>query len=325
MGDADMIDVVIAWVDGDDPSHKAKRRMYMPSEMSQSDDIGGSTRFASRGEILFCVGSVLRFAPFVHKVYIVTDSQRPDLDAFLHKNFPDNRIPIEIVDHKVLFRGYEQYLPTFNSLSIETMLYRVPGLEERFIYFNDDFFITSPLREDDWFDADGKAVCYGHKFSSAFARLLRRLKPARNGHKPFGYKDAMLNAADVAGSPYFWYIPHAPIPLLRSWYVDFYERHPEMLEANIRYRFRNPVQFNPQVLFYILAGREGRCVIRSAKGLVEFFKPKPEKKGYMAKKLAEADSRDRLLFACINSLDKASESDYELFKAWVSSRLDVKF
>ena len=94
-----MIDVVIAWVDGDDPSHKAKRRMYMPSEMSQSDDIGGSTRFASRGEILFCVGSVLRFAPFVHKVYIVTDSQRPDLDAFLHKNFPDNRIPIEISAH----------------------------------------------------------------------------------------------------------------------------------------------------------------------------------------------------------------------------------
>ena len=29
---------------------------------------------------------------------------------------------IRIVDHREIFRGYEQLLPTFNSLAIETML-----------------------------------------------------------------------------------------------------------------------------------------------------------------------------------------------------------
>ena len=113
------IDIVITWVDGDDPAHKNKKNLHLTGKNETShDDIAGATRYRSTGEIFYCVASILRYAPWVHKIYIVTDNQDPHVDEFVARNFPENKTPIEIVDHTVIFRGYEQYLPTFNSLSI---------------------------------------------------------------------------------------------------------------------------------------------------------------------------------------------------------------
>ena len=44
------IDAVIAWVDGNDPAHKAKRHRYSKPEEISNDDIGGDIRFTSIGE-----------------------------------------------------------------------------------------------------------------------------------------------------------------------------------------------------------------------------------------------------------------------------------
>ena len=127
------IDAVITWVDGDDPNHRMKRRKYACADELTNDDVGGEIRYRSVGEIRYCVASILRFAPFVRKIFIVTDGQDPKLDGFISRNFPDNEKKIEIVDHKVIFQGYESCLPVFNSLAIETMLWRIPGLADRFI------------------------------------------------------------------------------------------------------------------------------------------------------------------------------------------------
>ena len=68
-------------------------------------------------------------------------------DKIAEKKYPT----VSIVDHKDLFEEYSEYLPTFNSLSIETMLYRIPGLAEQFIYFNDDFFLANNTKLEDFF------------------------------------------------------------------------------------------------------------------------------------------------------------------------------
>lgn len=323
-----MTDIVILWVDGDEPGLRAKRESYMARNgiKTVSDDINGSTRYSDKGEIYFCIGSILRFTDFVRKIFIVTDNQRPTrLEEFLSLNFPGNKVPIEIVDHKILFRGYEQYLPTFNCNSIETMMYRIPGLGEDFVYFNDDVFLTSRIREEDWFTADGKAVCYARRFGSAAARLLKWLKPKKDGHKPIGHKDVMLNSADIAASRYFWYFPHVPLAVCRSWYEDFYKEHPDIIIRNIKDRFRSPVQFNPQQLFYIYGEKQGRCVIKSPKGRSVFFKPENGKGDgrYMMKKIAEADSGEGLLFGCISSMDKGSEKDFAIFNEWACRKIGL--
>lgn len=322
-----MVDIVILWVDGDEPALKAKREAYMAGHGigTVTDDINGSTRYSDKGEIYYCIGSILRFTDFVRKIFIVTDNQKPPgLDAFLAADFPGNAVPIEIVDHKDIFRDHLQYLPTFNCNSIETLMYRIPGLGENFVYFNDDVFLTAPMKEEDWF-IDGKAVCYANRFSSTLARIIKWLKPKKDGHKPIGHKDVMLNSAEMASSGHFWYFPHIPLPVCRSWYEEYYGKHPEAIIRNIEDRFRSPVQFNPQQLFYIHAQKEGRCVIKSPKGLSVFFKPENGKGDgrYMLKKIAEAESRPGLKFGCISSLDKGSEKDAEIFNDWACKRIGL--
>ncbi|MDE6534701.1 MAG: Stealth CR1 domain-containing protein [Muribaculaceae bacterium] len=72
------IDAVILWVDGGDPALAAKRRQYSAGTQAEShDDIAGATRYADNGEIKWCVRSIERFAPWIRKIYIVTDGQDP--------------------------------------------------------------------------------------------------------------------------------------------------------------------------------------------------------------------------------------------------------
>jgi len=318
------IDVVITWVDGDDPAHRARRARFVRGDEAAHDDIAGETRFREAGEIAFCVASVLRFAPFVRKIFIVTDNQAPRLNGFIGANFPDNRTPIEIVDHTVIFRGYEQYLPTFNSLSIETMLWRIPGLAEHFVYMNDDFMIISPLAREDFFDSRGLPLCYADNYSTLWAETLRALKPRRHSHKPFGFKDSMLNALYVAGrQPHFPHIEHTPLPLRRSFFERFYTEHPEAMERNIRHRFRDASQFNPQSLFYTIAQRDGDCITVPTEGTFVYMKPKDKKK-YVTEKLKRFDASAAAKFCCINSLDKASAEDRRAVSDWLCRRIRLK-
>lgn len=320
-----MTDVVIAWVDGDDPMHKRKKAAYLtPNKEVNFDDVAGEARYKSTGEIYYCVASVLRYAPWVRKIFIVTDNQNPHVDEFVARNFPGNNVPIELVDHTVLFRGYEQYLPTFNSLAIATMLWRIPGLSDRFLYFNDDVFLTAPVEEDMWF-SDSKTYIYAERFSALWARLLRWGKHLGKSHKVFGHKDPMLNSADILRSNYFFLFPHAPVPMRRTWYEAFYAEHPHLLKHNICHRFREPSQFSAPTLFYVSDHRAGKLEVRSPKGLVCFLKPSAKRTdNYMARKIAEADANKTLKFGCINSLSETTAEEQEMFKQWITKKLGVE-
>lgn len=320
------IDIVITWVDGDDPRHKRKRESFLSGKGEENfDDIAGATRFRSLGEIAFCVGSILRFAPFVHKIFIVTDNQDPHLEDFISYNFPDNRIPVEIVDHKVIFRGYEQYLPTFNSLSIETMLYRIPGLSENFVYFNDDFLLTAPLVPEDWIE-DGKPVLYGYWHNTFTARLCRMFGRLKKGHTAFKFRDSMLNAADVLGGKADWKffrIVHSPLVMKKSLCENYYKAHPEVLIRNIKHHFREKSQFNPQTLFQTIMAYSGDCVIRSNRDCVLYMKPEPSRPDKFEKYRKNMEENKTAKFCCINSLDQGTEAQQQFIRNWVEQRLSV--
>ena len=127
------IDAVIAWVDGSDPVLNEKRNTYLGRSDSSSLRSGAhSTRFASDNEIRYCVLSIMKFAPFIRNIYIITDGQDPDLYDDIKKYFPERLSSFRVIDHKEIFEGYEQYLPTFNSISIGHMIWRIKGLSDNF-------------------------------------------------------------------------------------------------------------------------------------------------------------------------------------------------
>jgi hypothetical protein len=174
-----------------------------------------------------------------------------------------------------------------------------------------------------WFDGD-KTRIYADRFPALWARMLRWGKHLGKKHKVFGHKDPMLNSADILHSGYFYLFPHAPVPMHRTWYEDFYAEHPDLLDRNIRHRFREPSQFSAPNLFYLSAHRAGRLERRSPKGTTCFFKPSVKKTGgYMARKIAEADANKMLKFGCINSLGETTVEEQEMFKQWITKKLDV--
>lgn len=323
------IDIVITWVDGDDPAHKAKRRKFLGSGRGETfEEVAAPTRFRSVGEIYFCIASILRFAPFVHHIYIVTDAQDPHADEFAKRYFPDSHIPITVVDHREIFRGYEDQLPTFNSLSIETMLWRIPGLSERFVYFNDDVLLVAPVSPSDWFDENGRPVVYGYWHSTLTARLTRWFRLPKHGHRPFHYKDSMLNAADIIGGEArcrFVRMIHSSLPLLRSFFERFYREHPDLLLANARWRFRNNHQFNPQSLFITQQALQRVCILKPQGDTVIYLAPRPDRLEKCAAALRRAVANTKAKFCCVNSLDMGTPQQQRDIVAWISQRLGIDF
>jgi hypothetical protein len=319
----DRIDAVITWVDGDDPRHKAKRQAFTSPEMVAEEHVAGATRFSSLGEIFYCVASINRFAPWINKIYIVTDEQNPQLEPFLEQHFPQGYIPIEIIDHKTIFRGYEEYLPTFNSISIESMTWRIPGLSDKFIEFNDDLILAAPVTPEDFFGNEG-VVCYAEKKSYILTALTRLFKRSKSGSRAVSYKGTMLNAAALVGNHrYFLKMDHTPKGLLRTLYEEYFTSNREALLRNISHRFRHASQYNPQQLQYLLLHKQGLCNLRPVKGNLLYLKPK---KGleYIEKKLAKFSQNSSARFGCFNSLDMACEEGRNKIVAWIKERIGLE-
>lgn len=316
------IDLVITWVDGQDARHKAKRRFYSDggSELER-DDIGGDTRFNSVGEIYYCVASYIKYAPFIRKIYIVTDSQDPKVEEFLIQHFRKEDIPpIEILDHKVIFKGYENFLPVFNSLAIETMLWRIPDLSEHFIYSNDDVLLVGPTSVEDFF-TDGKANAYGYWHLAWTARFLRKVR----FHKKFSFRDSMLNSAILRKSARFYRIAHTPHAMRKSILQKYYRKHPEHLITNISHRFRHSSQHNPQVLSYLLGVEAGKVETIDSKGKYKYLGPKPDRSpDYVEKVIGEFYRNDVSKFLCVNSLDQNTESERKLIEKYIRQCLGLK-
>lgn len=318
------IDAVITWVDGNDKEHERMRLKYGNSKIFNAEDVAGNTRYASAGEIYCCIASINRFAPWINKIYIVTDGQDPQATAYIKGHFPNGQVPIEIVDHRTIFKGYEEFLPTFNSISIESMTWRIPLLSEHYIEFNDDFFLSAPVSPDDFFLNNENVVCYGKMYSSLLVRISRMFKRRKDGSKKVTFKETMLNAASLLGGRFFFIkIYHTPRALLKSVYEEFFNEHPELLTQNISYRFRDYRQFNPQEIQYLLLHDSKRCILKSAHKNLLYLKPKADIR-YSEKKLKLFDKRCEFKFLCVNSLDNTGKDVQRLITSWIEKRIGLK-
>ena len=177
------------------------------------------------------------------------------------------RLNVVVVDHRQIFAGFEQYLPTFNSTSIESLLYRIPGLSDRFVYFNDDIFLIQPTKLSDFFDGNipklrGKLFLrYG---------LLRSLLPWILPRSAFpvgmvGIRRAMRHELPrsiltVAMTS------HAPYPIIKKDFAAMIETN-NRLERNVRYRFRNQSQFISIALYATLGCHKRQVQLVSPDGL----------------------------------------------------------
>ncbi len=135
------MDIVITYVDGNDPVWKMDYEKYTNVPVMQK-------RFRDWGTLKYLLRGIEVNMPFIRNVYLVVShpSQVPEW-ADLSE--------LRIVLHKDIIPA--EYLPTFNCNPIEMHLHRIEGLDEEYIYFNDDLFPLLPCRPEDFF-RDGKGV-----------------------------------------------------------------------------------------------------------------------------------------------------------------------
>ena len=255
------IDAVITWVDGSDEDYKKKIENHLTTSTNYKK------QYLQANEIEYCVKSILKFAPFVRRIFIVTDNQKPSFNGL--KDLIVSK-KVKVVDHKEIFKGYEKYLPTFNIRSIDAVLHRIEDLSEMFVYFNDDVFLINKIREEDWF-VENKVVLIGKWAKSYSINPIKVL--SEKFKKVFGlrpsFNASQSKAANLSGfKKEYFKSYHTARPQIKSLIKEFYHKNPESLIDQIKYRFRHYDQFMPYSLCWHLLIKENRAIIRGVNCLL---------------------------------------------------------
>ncbi|MEO6102687.1 MAG: stealth family protein [Pseudoxanthomonas sp.] len=317
------IDAVITWVDGADPAHQQRLAAFLAAQGGKRPSTANPTRFNDTGEIDYCVASIFRFAPWFRRIHIVTDGQKPALLKKLEGTPYAGRVCI--VDHREIFAGFEQHLPTFNSRSIISVLWRIPGLAENFVYFNDDMLLLMPVGAEDFF-REGKIVLRGKWMPQSSYRLSRRVASwlkHRLGRKQekVGNLDSQELSARLAGfEKRFYRLYHNPYPMRVSVLRDFFAARPELLASNVSYKLRSNDQFKAEAVATHLEIAQGGAILDNRLHVVQ-VKPATQTRSRMARKLSRADRDERAAFVCVQSLDRASASVQQEIIDWLDRRI----
>jgi hypothetical protein len=144
------IDAVYTWVDLGASGRSEAFTRRLEGTRGVPPAAWSANRFRDLGTLAWSIRALLRFAPWIRTVHVVTSGAAPP-------NLP-NDPRIRVVGHGVFFRSAAD-LPTFNSYAIEANLCFVPDLAERFIYLNDDMFLGRPAERGVFFDDEGRAIC----------------------------------------------------------------------------------------------------------------------------------------------------------------------
>lgn len=140
------IDFVVTWVDGNDKKWQEEKRKYEKLEKDEDYKFeiwnNNEIRYRDWDLLKYWFRGVEKNTPWVNKVYFVTYGHIP-------KWLNTKNEKLVIVNHKDFIP--EKYLPTFNSNAIELNLHRIKDLSDKFVYFNDDFYLIKKVNKKEFF------------------------------------------------------------------------------------------------------------------------------------------------------------------------------
>ncbi len=258
------IDFVIIWVDGNDSEWRREKAKY--DDMASADNSNSEVRYRDWDNLRYWFRGVEEFAPWVNKIHFVTwghlpkwlDTSNPKLNIVKHSDY----IP-------------QEYLPTFNSHTIELNLHRIKGLAEHFVYFNDDMFITAPTKAEDFFK-NGKpcdtfaldCICFNKDsagfFNGADVTIVNSYFDKdkvfkRDFRKWFNPKNSFKNIVrTMLLLPWHWfpgfYYQHTPTSFLKATFEELWEKESKVLDTTCRDKFRKTGNVNQWLMkFWQLA------------------------------------------------------------------------
>lgn len=276
------MDIVITYVDGSDPLWQADYARCIGKQAL-------TKRYRDWGTLPYLFRGIEQCMPFIDNVFLVVarDSQVPKWI---------NRDAVKIVLHKDFIPA--EFLPTFSASAIEMFIHLIKGLDEQYIYFNDDFYPLTESSAADFF-RDGKVAAHMAHHLCTFGNLFRRFVRG---------SDRMARRAAGIGKSMFYLRPqHSCQPMLRSVCAELYDRYKDEIHASVT-PLREPHNFN-QYLYTDYAYFTGHT-----------FKQRISNQ-HLSLSVATPDSiRNSLLvspkkFVCINDVQMSEDKYERLHKA----------
>jgi len=255
------IDFVILWVDPSDTEWQAKKERFY-----SGDGEATAARYRDWDNLKYWFRAVEKYAPWVRTIHFVSDNQVPE---WLNVSHPK----IHIVSHSDYIPA--DCLPLFNSGAIEIGIHLIPGLAERFVFFNDDMFLTSAIDKDYYYNGftpcDTPAltrkkivpndnlflnICWNNytvvnKYFNKNKVVFSHFSKFFN-HK-YGVKINLKNALNLCHfNSGFDGIEdlHTSIPYLKSEWEEVWEYEKESLSQTRKSRFRNKEDLSNWLIRY---------------------------------------------------------------------------
>lgn len=241
------IDFVLTWVDGADPAWKAEKNKFAGKESSSVHRFD----YQDWGLLPYWFRCVEKNAPWVRHIYFVTWGHIP---AWLNTNHPK----LKIVKHTDYIP--KKYLPTFSSHTIELNLHRIPGLSEKFVYFNDDMYLLKKVTPEFFFKNELPCDCaiinpIAPANKNCIANLMLTTTGVINEHfskrkviqgnvlKWFNLHYFPLVFLNILFIPWGRFVglyeSHLPTSLLKKTYYDVWDKEYELLDATCSRKFRD--------------------------------------------------------------------------------------
>lgn len=304
------IDLVYLWVDGNDPIWQAKRNALI-GKTNESSPINCKGRYANNDELKYSLRSIEMYAPWIRKIFIITDNQTPQ---WLDTSNPK----IQIVDHTEIMPS--ESLPCFNSSLIEHFLYKTPDLAEHFLFANDDMFINKQVLPNNFFTTSGYPII---RLTRKPFRKLRWFWREKVCKKPLkNYSKMIARSSQLVKNKYGVYYTGMPHHNIDGYTKSDYQRVVEDIlrdefSQNNRNHMRSDNDIHRSVITYItLAEKHGelRYVTSTESMLVRIHKNKDYEKL----------QKDNPIFFCMNDSEYAQDIDRANSKNYLEKRFPKK-
>lgn len=326
------IDFVVLWLDANDPKWQNDYEKYSPLSKQGKEPV----RFRDHDTFKYWFRAVEKYAPWVHKVFLITNGKFPD---WINKDCTK----LELVKHEDYIP--HDLLPTFNSCVIELFLNNIKGLSEHFVYFNDDLFLNAPVTPNYFFEDslpcdNNKESCFNVPIYTTKDRYGITLSMLES----IGIINSHFNRwKTVCQSPKRWFGIHLGVSgiilslllakqrlfigftnfhvehaFLKSTFNEVWDKEKDLLTKNCS-RFRSDTSINQYLFRYWQFASN------------KFYPKKKNRKffflegGYIIKDLQHTMMNEDCISFCLNDSVFCSEEDFLFLKDQLQKLFEKKF
>lgn len=235
------IDYVFPYVNNSEPVWIETFKKYCIENNKENllDSINGD-RYKDFGLLPTLINCIKTNMSWIRKIHIIV-SNVEQLPPEIR-----NDEKVHVVLHKYIIPN--NFLPTFNSTTIEMFLHNIKDLAEHFIYGNDDMFPVDKLEPSDFFNEDGT------KIKINFNREKLSIIPAQFRQVCYNNTKTVI---DCFGLPNTlnkreYYRPcHSISPMIKSYCIEVFNKCKDKIYEQIR-AFRTGLQHNQYIFLVYL-------------------------------------------------------------------------